>query len=389
MEPDARKTGLALGLLLIAACGPAELPATLDREGEPFDLTSPPAQEHTTEAESPRALRSLALRVDGPADQRLATASREELAEALRAAVMDRSGALYLQRQPNWKAADAVLGAKPQLRTVDAVAAAAGRDHGPPDQPHSVGPLGPLARVIGGDGRTLAMTGTHPFSAIARLEIDFSDGSLGQCSGAYIGRWTLLTAAHCLVTETGARATRIRFQPQRAGATTPFDFDCRLDDRVSRNDVAWAVPAGFVANPAGAHSLDYGVIDTWPCHAAPARFAGYAVWPNDETYAAFGYPGDRCPGASEDGTFQCGMSGPAYDTDGWILETEHVDATGGQSGGPWFRRVAGTPRVMGIDWAYREYFDFGRCGFDVCRRNAARLIDDAVDLFIKANSFDY
>jgi len=369
------------------ACGESQVPGEMVREGETFDLIeAPPALPLENElrvsglagGDDPRlALRSEPLRHFGRPDQRLAGASREELAQAFRSVVMDRSGGLYVQRGPNWKAADALLGSDRATRVVDA------------REPSTTVDRIAQAFVIGDDGRTVPSVGVHPFSAIARLLVTHSDGSLTRCSGAYIGTWTLITAGHCLVAPSGAPARRILFQPQRAGSSAPFSFDCRNDDTSTSNDVAWAVPAGFLADPVGADSLEYGVIDTWPCHSAPSRFAGYAVWPNDATYSAYGYPSATCPGASAAGTFLCGMSGPAYDTDGWILETEHIDLTSGQSGGPWFRRVSGVNRVMAISWSERQYFDLWRCGFDLCRRNSARLIDDAVDAFIRANSFDY
>lgn len=402
MKRIAADTIWTMVLTLGIGCSPADdshdpVPR-IERDGEVFDLLAMPA-----EPAQPNGGRELpsAMALDGPVRAFPGDASRERLADDLRSAVMDRSGVVYVQRQPNWRAADAVLGSDRTQRFVDYDAERAERgarlrteaaleelDGNPEER------LGEVTQpfIVGGDGRTLANVAVHPHGAIARLSIGYSDGGAGTCSGAYIGPWTLVTSAHCLVS-TGSVATRIRFQPQRAGASIPHDFNCRLDDASSTNDISWAVPEGYRLapwdSPAPAHQLDYAVIDTWPCHAAPFRFAGYAVWPNDATYSMYGYPGDTCPGASAPGTFQCGMAGPAYDTDGWILETEHIDSVGGQSGGPWFRRLSGINRVMGIHAGGRTYFDFGRCGFDNCVRNYARLIDDAVDAFIKLHAFDY
>jgi hypothetical protein len=46
-------------------------------------------------------------------------------------------------------------------------------------------------------------------------------------------------------------------------------------------------------------------------------------------------------------------------------------------------------RPAGVHRGYREYFDFGRCGFDVCRRNFARRIDNAFSDFIVQVAWDY
>lgn len=81
------------------------------------------------------------------------------------------------------------------------------------------------------------------------------------------------------------------------------------------------------------------------------------------------------------------MTGSAY-INAHMIETEHIDTFEGQSGGPWYR-LTSSYRVAGPLSGYREYFDFGRCGFDVCRRNFARRIDSTVDTFIRAISFDF
>jgi hypothetical protein len=82
----------------------------------------------------------------------------------------------------------------------------------------------------------------------------------------------------------------------------------------------------------------------------------------------------------------CGMAGSGYPNE-WRFETSDIDTTAGQDGAPWW--TTNPTRVAGVNIGYREYFDFGRCGFDNCRRNSARRIDGAMDTFIRAIAYDF
>jgi len=145
----------------------------------------------------------------------------------------------------------------------------------------------------------------------------------------------------------------------------------------------WSVPWGFRYGQAS--ELDYAVIDTFPCHAAPRWRSGYLVDADSGTYSLYGYPGETCPGAPYADTWQCGMTGPAERND-WRIESQHIDSFEGQSGGPWL----GTGDILAANHSgYIEYFDFFKCGFDMCRRNFGRRIDGAYDQFIRDVSFDY
>jgi hypothetical protein len=225
---------------------------------------------------------------------------------------------------------------------------------------------------------------------MARVLITFDSGSVSQCTGTYIGPWTFVLAGHCLRQPSGAVARRMLFEPARNGnAPLPFgSFDCRNDDAITSNDFLAAIPSAFAASADPAY--DFAVMDTFPCHSArawlgqPARNQGIIVDAGDSTYSLHGYPGNPCPGAPFGFLFNCGMSGPAYVNGPW-LESEHIDSEGGQSGGPW--HVAG--RVAATHIGYREYFDFFRCGFDVCRRNYGRRIDGTYKTFLDAIAFDY
>ncbi|MBZ0233643.1 MAG: hypothetical protein K8M05_15055 [Deltaproteobacteria bacterium] len=323
-----------------------------------------------------------------PLEQR----SREELAEALRPVVFDRDGKVYTTREPNWEAADTVP--RDALAMVRAQAAGAEPTPDRFEDP-APGDLTALPRIIGTDGRTrVTNTTVAPFRAMARVFMQFSNGSWGQCSGTYVGPWTFVLAGHCIRESSGAVARRMIFEPARNGSLLPFgSFDCRNDDASSSNNFLAAIPSGYVstADP----NLDMAVVDTWPCHRAPnwmgqpATNQGVLVNPGNTTYALHGYPGDppssvTCPGSPTGGTTLCGMSGSAYVNGSWV-ETEHIDSSPGQSGGPW--HIGG--RVAATHIGYREYFDLFRCGFDVCRRNYGRRMDATYKSFLDAISFDY
>lgn len=300
--------------------------------------------------------------------------TREELAEALRPVLSTPLGT-KMAREPNWSGADAVLKSGQQVLAYH------------PGET-STDPVG-ISAVIGADGRSrVTPTTVAPFSSMVQLKI-FADGGWGQCTGTYVGPWTVLTAAHCLRQSDGSVAPRITFNPARDGSVLPYgSFACVNDDAVGGNNYLAAIPAAYAssADP----NFDFAVIDTYPCHVAarwlgmPASNAGIWVNAGNTTYSMHGYPAMRCPGAPAGWDYLCGMSGPAYLNGNWV-ETEHIDTSGGQSGGPW--HFGG--RVAATHIGYREYFDLFRCGFDVCRRNYGRRIDGVFKQFIDQNSFDY
>lgn len=337
----------------------------------------------------------------------LASRPRAELAEALRMTVLHPNGAVYAARTPNWEAADAVLqpsgpierlskamarpGGTPAAAALAELTAARGPGKLAPIDASVAGPVaGPVANIVfGGDNRAPSPTTIEPYYAISKIDV-YTSAAGGAfritCTGAYIGPWTFVTAGHCLRFSDGTFAKRIVFQTARSGSSLPFGTqDCRNGDSVATNDFFAAVPAGYTG---GIESpLNFAVIDTYPCHAAPRAIPGYTVNIGSGGYSLHGYPLGRCPNASADGIFMCGHAGSGYPNSDWLLESSDLDATSGQDGAPW---IAFNPtRVIGVHLGYREYFDFGRCGFDNCRRNYARKIDGGMDTFIRQISFDF
>lgn len=326
----------------------------------------------------------------------LAGKSRAELADLLRLTILHPNGGTYTMQEPNWEAADALLavphtidrvpredvaGERPQLYR-----AAAG---GAIDNHVITTTAEPL--VIGSDNRTLSPSSTNPFNAIARVDV-FTAGAGAfrrSCTGSWIGPWTFVLAGHCMRFTDGAITRRIIIDTARSGTSLPFGrLDCNNADGVSGNNFVAAVPAGYTGTLD--NSLDFAVIDVFPCQAsglpASRTFNGYTVNSGSTTYNMHGYPIGRCPSASTEGTFMCGMAGGDGYVNDWRLESQ-LDGTDGQDGAPWF--TLDPTRVAGVHIGYRQYFDFGRCGFDQCRRQYARRIDGAMDTFIRQISFDF
>lgn len=356
-------------------------PLEIERDGEVFDLVGPVVEQEVEPGPDAVVMPRRAFSEEPDEVIPLDTWSREELADMLRPVIATGDDAVYVAREPAWEAADAVLSGSKESLSYDVLDRdGEGRPSVEPDDMT-------MRQIIGTDGRSRVVNTTAaPYNSIVKLQLYTGNTYRGSCSGSYIGPWTLITSAHCLVFSNTDRVNRIVFQPARNGGTLPYgSFDCRLDDASSTNDYLWSVPAGYFTGQEG--SLDYAVMDTFPCHSAPNWFGGYQTNAGNSTFATYGYPGDTCPGAPGPSNYMCGMSGPSELND-WRIESQHIDAIAGQSGSPWYR-MYDINRPVGVLWGYREYGDFFKCGFDVCRRNFARRIDNAFSNFIVSVAWDY
>ena len=259
----------AIAAAVLAGCAAEEVPLELIHDGRVYDLVDP-----GTDPDPELAAVSAAIMIPpegqthfGDFGPPLEEWPREELADALRPAIVHRNGGTYVARDPNWAAADAILNSDGKERHVDVAI------HPRGDDPDPIGRIvAAIDGVIGNDGRTLVPdTRVHPHSAIVRISLYTGTTFRGTCSGSYIGPWTFVTSAHCLVFSDTDRVNRIIFQPARAGSSLPFgSFDCRLDDASTANNFLLGIPWGYLIGQES--SLDYAVIDTYPCHRAPSHF---------------------------------------------------------------------------------------------------------------------
>ena len=308
--------------------------------------------------------------------------SREELADALRP-VLIRDGHRYVAAEPAWEAADAVLTGDREASLIALGEQRPGREHVERQDDDFV-----FREIIGDSDERTRVTNTSiaPHNAIVQLMLWSGNSYLGHCTGFYIGPWTLVTSAHCFQLSNGVTVNRVMFTPGRNGLFgTAGPYDCRNDDANGSNDYDPRVPAGysFGADPA----LDYAVVDTFPCHSAPTWFPGFMPNAGGANYAMHGYTGGVCPGAPWANDFQCGMSASSSTND-WRMESGVMDSQPGQSGAPWYGWWNAFYPVA-IHKGYRTFYDFFACGFDVCKRNYGRRIDNAVTQFIIDNSWDY
>ena len=324
---------------------------------------------------------------------------RDELALAMRTAIIGEDGEYYVEMEPNWSAADELIARRDSVGSERVVARRA--TEGVERERPGVDTVGVRTEsvIIGTDGRTVVNpTTVDPFYAVTRYNT--FTGSTGQtfgttCTGAWIGPWTFVTAAHCIRrTVGGALPTRIRFEPARNDLALPYGtYDCRMYDSDPNNNITMALPAGWTGAGEAEAQFDYAVFDMWPCQTVPlaTTLDGYVVDSGSATYSMHGYPQEtatRCPGSPYTDVFQCGMSGSGYIND-FRIESQYIDSSGGQSGGPWWRNVSGSNYLAAVHRGSRSFFDFGMCGFSNCVRNYGRRIDSTVESFIQVNSYDY
>ncbi len=375
---------LSLSSIALLSAGCAAGPSEIEVNGRVYALTDMP--EGPEAASTERRIEDESFMVVGDI-QPLHEWNREDLALALRPVVYDGSGQRYVARSPDWEGADAILstgGEAGEERSVDWQR----RSRRLPADDR-VGVSGEEL-IIGADGRNrVNPTTVDPMRANLRIELYNGANYQGHCSASYIGPWTIVTAAHCILLDGFPVTNRIVFKQAQNGSILPYgSYDCRNYDASSSNDILISHPAGWTGNFASQTAFDYAVIDTFPCMPPTSNtFAGYLVNSGSASYDVYGYPGDICPGAPAPERYLCGMAGSAYVNE-HMIESEHVDIIAGQSGGPWYRLIDGY-RVAGITSGERTYFDLFRCGFSSCVRNFSRRIDGTVDAFIRATSYDF
>lgn len=113
--------------------------------------------------------------------------------------------------------------------------------------------------VVGADGRTpVKNTKTHPYSTIGYLDMKNAKGEVWSCTAAAIGRYTVLTAGHCLYNheEEGGWRDEFTFWPAINGEKvvpyggfnydTAYVFEGFIDDYKGSYDNIWQYDIGLV-----------------------------------------------------------------------------------------------------------------------------------------------
>ena len=293
--------------------------------------------------------------------------SRDELAMALRPIIGDAEGRTYVAVEPAYDIADAALAMSPDEELV-----VEGQSFEPPEKKAQL--------IFGGDDRVVA-----PNSNPYRWMVHFSN----NCSGVFIGWHTIITAAHCVYNPvTNAHKTPFTLTVFKQGSSSTGLGQIYIPNAGVGNGIA--VPSGFDNDTeSGDKAWDFAVIDLTGYAVSPTGWNGYSVNYGGSSMKMYGWPrsgtGDNivlCPGKTTNG-WLCGMSGAGEVSD-YRLESWEIDASRGQSGGPWLKS---TNHTIGVHTGWREYVDIFKCGF-ICRRNYGRRLDSTFFSYIQANSAD-
>ncbi|WP_168188658.1 trypsin-like serine peptidase [Thermoflavimicrobium daqui] len=180
--------------------------------------------------------------------------------------------------------------------------------------------------VIGKDTRTrVTNTKAFPYRATGIIIATFGKDTF-TCSGSYIDKNTVLTAAHCLYhPETKKYAKNIIFVPaataaSRGGMVAPYG---------TAKGTSFSFAQGWKK---GNLNYDYGVITT--NKPLGKKSGSFGIRPANKlkgsTVTAVGYPGDKK-------TFTMWKESGKVISETSRIMKYHMDTTGGQSGGPIFQ----------------------------------------------------
>lgn len=223
--------------------------------------------------------------------------------------------------------------------------------------------------IIGKDDREeVADVTVAPYSAIASLQVWYTDGTQINTTGFMVSPRTMLTAAHCIV-EGDKTVSRIEvFLKYNGTAKTPTG-------RAS----SWYICANYDDSQEDDFEDDYAII-RFPSDISASWFGLYVPSdPSDllgDDYYVSGYPDDVTKNSGK----QFCAKGSVVSYGNFLLEHE-IDAIGGQSGSPVYRynSAKGQWQANAIHVGNRPSF-FGN-------RNFGRRMSDELFDWLAENGF--
>ena len=220
--------------------------------------------------------------------------------------------------------------------------------------------------IIGTDDRwKITAIRKYPFRTIARIQVQYQDGTVECGTGAMISPKLVATAGHVLINSNGSRPKSIKMQFGQNGSEVFYETSSWR---------AYIYRGGFETDrPVEA---DYGFIALWDDTVSKATgYMGIQTAPSlDDRLFTAGYPGDKGP------YYMYGATGLIQYMNGDLIY-HTMDTYGGQSGSPvYITDKANSPYLVAMHTA-GTYTSGG------APVNLARRLDPGLFQWLKDNGY--